>query len=175
MVVLDSADGVYQQDMWIASRVFESGAAVLLAFNKWDLVDPDEFDFKLFERFKEDKFRFLKHAPALRVSALTGSGTSNILPTAAKMSEELKKRIRTPALNKVLEDAVKNHTPPSFHGKEVKLYYATQLERRHPTFLLFSNDPTHVREEYRRYLVNRFREAFGFEGIKVSLVFRKKK
>jgi GTP-binding protein len=174
VIVVDASDGVYQQDMRIASRVFESGAGVLIVFNKWDLVIRESFDFKLFEKFRQERFHFVKHAPVLRVSALTGSGTSNILPAATELAAKLKEHIPTSVLNRVLEDSVRNHAPPSFQGKEVRLYYATQLSRKWPSFVIFSNRPAHIGETYKRYLMNRFREAFGFDGIKLSLVFRKK-
>jgi len=174
LIILDATLGVSLQDGKIAALAEESGCSCLLLLNKWDLMPQGpraEKDFRLDIR---EKLKYLDYAPMLFISALTGWGVEKIFPEVERIAEERKKRVQTSVLNRVMQQALEAHEPPSFQGKQIGIYYATQLGVTPPTFLFFTNRPEGIHPSYRRYLSNQLREAFEFRGTPIRLVFRRR-
>ena len=172
LVVIDAEEGVTEQDMTIAGYALERGRAVILVVNKWDLVQKDQGTMKQYTEKVRMAFKFLPYAPVLFVSALSGQRVSKIMADVEKVAEEFNRQIPTGPLNRVLEEAVISHAPPMVQGKRLKFYYMTQTGVRPPSFVVFGNRATGVHFSYERYLTNKLREAFGFEGCPIRLTFK---
>ncbi len=170
--VLDAADGVARQDARIAALIGQSFKATVVAANKWDLVEGDDYRMMLFEREREKKLGFLDHAPFLKVSALTRKGASRLFEAVQKVHAACTKRVDTGPLNRFLQHLAQTTPPPTYRGKEVAIRYGSQVGTEPPTFVLHANRPAGVPEHYRRFLVNRLREEFGFEGTPIRVIFR---
>ncbi len=172
LVVLDAEEGVTEQDLTVAGYALERNRAVILVVNKWDLVQKDQGTMKQFTEKVRLAFKFIPFAPILFVSALSGQRVSKIMADVEKVSEEFNRQIPTGPLNRVLEEAVISHAPPMVQGKRLKFYYMTQTGVRPPSFVIFGNRATGVHFSYERYLSNKLREAFGFEGCPIRLTFK---
>ncbi|MGE4545918.1 MAG: ribosome biogenesis GTPase Der [Pedobacter sp.] len=172
LVVIDAEEGVTEQDLTIAGYALERGRAVILVVNKWDLVQKDQGTMKQYTEKVRMAFKFLPYAPILFVSALSGQRVSKIMADVEKVAEEFNRQIPTGPLNRVLEEAVISHAPPMVQGKRLKFYYMTQTGVRPPSFVVFGNRATGVHFSYERYLTNKLREAFGFEGCPIRLTFK---
>lgn len=177
VLVLDAQDGVVSQDKRVAGELLEHDVAILVLVNKWDLIPGldspakiEEFKTKFAEKLAYD-LDFISYAPVLFVSAKTGEGTDEILPTALAVYDEWSRRVPTPVVNQVIREAVELRPPPSYKGQHLKVYYATQSRNRPPTFVLKVNSPKLVHFSYERYLLNQLREAFGFVGTPIKLKF----
>lgn len=176
LLMIDATEGVTDQDAKLAQLVGERGRAVIVLLNKWDLTKGnDEIDAARVRDMLEQKLPHLAFAPYLFLSAKTGRGVHRILPTVDRVFEEFSRRIPTPVLNRFLESAVHAHTPPQRYHHPVRLYYVAQTRVRPPTFAVFSNTPEGVGPAYRRYLVGRLREEFGFEGTPIRLHVRRRR
>ncbi len=174
VLVLDARDGLTAQDAHVAGYVVDEGVGLVLALNKWDLVEKDE---KTFEEAVERIRRgapFLHFAPVLSVSALTGQRVGRVLDEAVEIAAERRRRVPTAQLNRVLSDAVSRHQPSAVKGRRPRFYYATQAAIEPPTFVLFANDADAVHFSYQRFLENRIRDAFRFEGSPLRLIFRER-
>lgn len=182
LLLLDAVDGVTTQDAHIAGYILEEVKSVVAVVNKWDLVEkactePNRSNagtMQAFEQHVRTTLRFLDYVPVLFVSALTGQRVDQVLPTALRVQEERLVRIPTAELNRILQEAVARHAPPSKAGKRLKFYYATQAAVDPPTFVFFVNDSRLVHFSYERYLENRLREHYGFLGTPLRLSFRKR-
>jgi GTPase len=176
VLLIDGVEGVTEQDAKLAGLVVERGRALVILVNKWDLAkgNPDQTAAEIEDQL-EVQLPHATWAPHLFVSALTGKGVHRVLATIDKVYAEFDKRIPTPQLNKFLEAAVQAYTPPQRHHRPVRLYYASQTRVRPPTFAFFSNTPEGVGPAYRRYLSNRLREQFGFEGTPLRLQLRRRR
>jgi GTP-binding protein len=172
LMVLDAEEGVTEQDLTIAGYALERGRAVLLVVNKWDLVKKDQGTMKQFTEKVRHAFKFLPFAPIIYVSALSGQRVSKIMSEVEKVACEFNRQVPTAALNRVLEEAVLSHAPPLVQGKPLKFYYMTQTGVRPPSFVVFGNRTTGVHFSYERYLSNKLREAFGFQGCPIRLKFK---
>ena len=169
LLVLDATEAFTGQDKHVAGYVQQALKGIMLVVNKWDLVeDKDRRSWNLAMR---NEFQFVPYAPVLFVSAKFGEGVSKIIPGALEVYQERSKRLPTAAVNSVIQDAVAAHPPPQIKGKSIKVKYVTQAEVHPPTFVFFVND-ARVHFSYRRYLENRLREAFGFMGTPLRLVFK---
>jgi GTP-binding protein len=174
VLVLDARDGLAAQDAHVAGYVVEEGVGLVVAVNKWDLVEKDE---KTFERMVErihQEAPFLHFAPVLAISALTGQRVGRILDEAVSIAAARRRRIPTAQLNRVLSEAVARHQAPPVKGRRPRFYYATQAAIEPPTFVLFASDAASVHFSYKRFLENRIRDAFRFEGAPLRLVFRER-
>jgi GTP-binding protein len=172
LAVIDAEEGVTDQDLTVAGYAYEKGRALILLVNKWDLLTKDNTTMgKFLEKLRLD-FKFLPHAPVIFVSALTGQRVAKIMATVEEVAAEYNKRVPTPALNRVLMEAVKSHQPPLHQGKRLKFFYMTQTAVRPPSFVIFSNRAEGVHFSYQRFLVNKLREAFGFTGVPLRLTFK---
>lgn len=172
LVVIDATEGVTDQDVTIAGYAYEKGRAVILVVNKWDLVEKDNKTMGQFREKIRMAFKFLPFAPVIFVSAMTGQRVNKIMGVVETVSGEFNRRIPTGSLNRVLEEAERGHAPPMFQGKRIKLFYATQTSVRPPSFVIFVNRADGIHFSYHRYLTNKFREAFGFEGVPLRLNFK---
>jgi len=174
LLLLDAVEGATAQDAHIAGYILEEAKSVVVVVNKWDLVEKDTYTMQIYTQHVFTVLRFLDYVPMLFVSALTGQRVDQVLPTALRVQEARLIRIPTAELNRILQDAVARHSPPSKAGKRLKFYYATQAAVDPPTFVFFVNDPRLVHFSYERYLENRLREHYGFLGTPLRLSFRKR-
>ncbi|MBW2618082.1 MAG: ribosome biogenesis GTPase Der, partial [Deltaproteobacteria bacterium] len=172
VVLIDAAEELADQEARICGLAQERGRPVILALNKWDLIDePDERRRQLEDQISR-RIKFLAQAPVVTVSALTGRHIHHLFETVVRLVERYLFRAPTPQVNQVLERAVRRHTPPLVRGRRLKFYYATQVRARPPTFVVFTNRPDQVHFSYARFLTNQFKEAFGLEEIPIRVLFR---
>jgi len=174
LLLLDSREGVTDQDARIGGFVHEKGKGCILAVNKWDLVEKDSQTMVQYERDMRESLKYLPYAPILFISALTGQRVSKVLDVVDRVSDQTKKRILTSPLNKYFGKWVEKFPPPLYKNRSVKLNYITQVSTAPPTFVIYTNKPEGIHFSYERYLLNQMRETFGFEGVPVRLLFRKK-
>jgi GTP-binding protein len=172
VVLLDATQGVTSQDMHIAGHVVDAYKGMIIALNKWDLVEDTEESREEFARKTLRRFRFAPWAPLAFVSARTGLNVDGLLDLALEVGENRSLRIATSEVNAALREAVAAHPPSSPGRRPLRLKYATQAEIRPPTFVIFANDASLLHFSYRRYLENHFRRRFGFEGTAIKLEFR---
>lgn len=174
VLVLDAMDGLTSQDAHVAGYVVDEGVGLVLAINKWDLVEKDDKTFEEYTAHIRQQAPFLHFAPVVAISALTGQRAGRVLDDALTIAAERRRRVPTALLNKVLSEAVSRHQPPPVKGRRPKFYYATQAAIEPPTFVLFAADAKSVHFSYQRFLENRIRDAFDFEGTPLRLVFRER-
>ncbi len=175
VLVLDAVEGVTEQDKKIAGYAHESGKGCIIVVNKWDLIEKDS---KTALKFTDDirrELAFLQYAPILYASALTKQRVNRLADLVKYVSEQQNMRVSTSVLNELLEDALLVNPPPAKSGRPLKIYYMTQASVKPPTFILFVNNPDSVHFSYLRFLENRLRETFGFEGTPLHLILRGKK
>lgn len=172
IVVIDVMTGATAQDRRIAGLAIEEGKGLILLINKVDLVEGAAFDREQANDILRKEFAFAPYASILYTSALTKKGVSKIWAAAAAVADERRKRVPTAKLNVVVRDAYRARPPAPFRGHALKIYYVTQSDVAPPTFVFFVNDSRLVHFSYERYLENALRDAFGFLGTPVRLVFR---
>jgi GTPase len=175
VLVLDATDEVSDQDATIAGYALDRGKACLILGNKWDLSRGNEITFDEFEEKVRYRFKFLDFAPVVTVSAKSGLRIDKILPNIEKIYEEYSKNIPTSSVNECFEQAINKNPMSNYRGKFIKLFYATQVKRKPPTFKCFINFPQGIHFSYRRYLVNSLRKTFGFIGTPVRLILAGKR
>lgn len=172
LVVLNAEEGIQEQDKKIAGYAHEAGRGVIIVVNKWDALEKDEKTMNVFTQQIREHFLFLDYAPIVFVSAKTKQRVHSIFPVIQRVSENHSMRIQSSILNEVIEDAVARNPAPSDKGKRLRIYYATQVATRPPTFVVFVNEPELMHFSYNRFLVNRIREAFDFEGTPIKIIAR---
>lgn len=172
ILVIDADDGFTTQDLHIAGYVEEQKKGLVVALNKWDLIEKDHTTMDAFRATAARELDFMAYAPVVFISAKLGQRVNQVIDTALEVLDQRKKRVSTAALNRVLKEAVDKHQPPSRPGKWIKFYYATQADTEPPTFIFFTNDPKQIHFTYRRYLENELRKVFGFEGTPIRMSFR---
>lgn len=172
LMVIDAEEGVTDQDLSVAGYAYEKGRALILVVNKWDLPEKDEKTMGKYVEEVRRRFKYLPFAPLIFVSALTGQRMNKIMPLVAEVFEEFNRRIPTGQLNKGLEEFLLKNPPSMVRGQRIKFYYAAQGAVRPPTFVLFTNRPKDVHFSYQRYLVNCFREKFGFDRVPLRIQFK---
>ncbi|MED3929775.1 ribosome biogenesis GTPase Der [Priestia megaterium] len=175
LVVLNAEEGIIEQDKKIAGYAQEAGKAVVIVVNKWDTVEKDEKTMKKFEGNIREHFQFLTYAPIVFLSAKTKKRTHTLLPMIDLASESHAVRVETSILNDVIMDAVAMNPTPTHNGNRLKIYYTTQVAIKPPTFVVFVNDPELMHFSYKRFLENKLREAFGFEGTPIKIIARPRK
>jgi GTP-binding protein len=175
LLLLDSKEGVTDQDSHIGGFIHEKGKGCILLVNKWDLIEKDSKTMVEYERRVYSDLKYLSYAPILFISALTGQRVKKILDVVDHVAEQAKKRIPTSQLNKCLGQWVENFPPPLHRNKRVKLNYITQVSITPPTFVIYSNFPDGIHFSYERFLINQIRETFGYQGVPIRLKFRKKR
>ncbi|MEH7387411.1 ribosome biogenesis GTPase Der [Bacillus sp. JJ1521] len=175
LVVLNGEEGIIEQDKKIAGYAHEAGRAVVIVVNKWDAVEKDEKTMKEFEQKIRDHFLFLDYAPIVFLSAKTKRRIHTLIPMIDMASENHSMRIQTNVLNDVIMDAVAMNPTPSDKGKRLRIYYVSQVAVKPPTFVVFVNEPELMHFSYERFLENRIRDAFGFEGTPIKVIARARK
>lgn len=175
LVVINGEEGIIEQDKKIAGYAHEAGRAIVIVVNKWDVVDKDDKTMKEFEQKIRDHFLFLDYAPIVFLSAKTKKRVHTLVPKIDLASENHAMRVVTTVLNDVIMDAVAMNPTPTDKGQRLKIYYATQVAIKPPTFVIFVNDPELMHFSYKRFLENRIRDAFGFEGTPIKLIARPRK
>lgn len=175
ILVIDATIGLTDQDKKISQIIVEAGKGIILAVNKWDIVEnKDAYSTVKYEKKIESEAPFLNFVPKIFISALTKQRINTIFIEAKKVYEQYKKRISTSLLNKIVNEAYVINPPTSFKGKRLKIYYSTQVCDSPPTFVIFINDKKLVKDSYKRYLENQLREAFGFIGVPFRISFRER-
>jgi len=174
LLMLDAKEEVTDQDARIGGFIREKGKGCVVVMNKWDLIEKDPETIIKFEERVQEHLKYLSYAPIVFISALTGQRVSKILDVVDRVAEEAKKRITTSLLNRHFGKWVEEVSPPLYKSRRVKLNYITQVSTAPPTFVISTNYPGGIHFSYERYLTNRIREAFGFEGVPIRLQFRKK-
>lgn len=172
LLVIDAQEGVSDQDKKIASLCEEAGCGLIVAFNKWDLVKNVQTH-KFEEQF-EREVPFLNYAHKIFISAKTGQRLDSIFTMALETQKEHEKRISTGLLNKVVNEAYNLNPPSSIKGKSLRVYYSTQAKNNPPTFVIFINNKDLIQDHYKRYLMKKLRENFGFKGTPIVVSYRQK-
>lgn len=174
LIVIDATEGVTAQDERVAGIAHEAGKACIIIINKWDLVEKDT---KTMDNFRKDVYAalsYMTYAPILFISAKTGQRVDRIYELVNYVNNQASMRISTGMLNDVLADATTRVQPPTDKGKRLKIYYMTQTGVKAPTFVLFVNNAELFHFSYQRYIENKLREVFGFEGTPIKLVIRER-
>lgn len=174
VLMIDATEGVTEQDKKIGGMAHEAGKGVIIAVNKWDLVTKDSHTMGKFERKVRAELSYMPYAPILFISAVKGQRLLNVLVMARAVAEHRALRVPTGQLNAVMEDAMMMRQPPSDKGKQLKIYYVTQVGVKPPLFSFQVNKRSLMHFSYSRYLENKLREAFDFSGTSVKFVFRVK-
>lgn len=174
LMVIDAIDGVTEQDKKIAGYAHEAGKGIVLVVNKWDLYDKDNTSTLRYTENLRRELVFMQYAPVVFVSAMTKQRIHRLPEVIHYVAEQNAMRISTSVLNQVVEDAIAINPPPTEKGKRLKILYATQVKIKPPTFVIFVNEPEIMHFSYQRYLENKLREAFGFEGTPLQMIIRGK-
>jgi len=170
LLMIDAAEGITVQDTHIAGFILDAWKSTVVLVNKWDTILKDNETTEDYTRHVRRELNFMDYVPMLFISAKTGQRLDQVLPTALRVQEERMARITTAMLNRVLRDAQDAHPAPSHAGRQLKIYYGAQVRVDPPTFLLHVNDTKLFHFSYRRYLENKFREAYGFIGTPIKIV-----
>ncbi len=172
LIVLNAEEGVTEQDTKIAGYAYEAGRGCIFVVNKWDTLQKDNSSIGKFTDDIRRHFKYLPFAPILFISASTGQRTGKIITEVDRVMEQYCKRVPTGELNRIFNQAVDENHAPLDGGRRVKFYYATQVGVKPPSFVIFTNRPEGIHFSYERYIMNRFREAFCFDGTPLKLIFR---
>ena len=174
VMMIDATDGLTEQDTKILGYIHEQGKPSVVCMNKWDLIEKDTYTVNKFEDSLKEGLKFMDYFKSVYISAKTGLRTEKILSLCETVYENAHKRVSTGRLNDMIIDAVRMNEPPSYKGKRLKIYYATQVGVKPPLFSFQINKRELMHFSYARYLENRIREGFGFEGTSLKFVFREK-
>ena len=174
LLLLDSKEGVTDQDAHIGGFIHAKGKGCILLVNKWDLVVKDSQTMVEYQKRVYGDLKYLSYAPILFISALKGQRVPKVLEMVDEVVEQTRKRISTSPLNKYFGEWVEHLPPPLYRNRNIKLNYITQVSTGPPTFVISTNYPEGIHFSYERYLINQMRERFGFEGVPIRLLFRKK-
>ncbi len=175
LLMIDSCEGISEQDKRIAGYAHEQGKAAIILVNKWDLFSKETNTMKEYTETLREELGFLRYAPVLFISALSGQRVHKIIEMVDFVYAQTTKRISTSIINQLLREIMMLNPPPTDKGKKLKISYGTQARIKPPTFILFVNDTELMHFSYRRHIENKFREAIGFEGTPVRIIVRGKK
>ncbi|MDZ7268044.1 MAG: ribosome biogenesis GTPase Der [candidate division KSB1 bacterium] len=174
VVVVDATEGLTDQELHIITEIAQLHKGIILAINKWDLVEKDANTAREYARRIYAELRIYNYIPLLFVSALTGQRVFKLLELALQVQAERGREVRTSELNAFLQEAMQRYQPPAMDQREIKLNYCTQVKNNPPVFAIFCNHPTSIPRSYRQYLEKNFRARFGFRGVPITFTFRKK-
>lgn len=175
VIVIDAGEGVTEQDAKIAGIAHERGKAVIIAVNKWDVVEKDDKTIYKFTGRIQETLSYMPYAEMIFISAKTGQRLPKLFEIIDIVSENHSMRVATGVLNEIMSEAVALQQPPSDKGKRLRLYYITQVAVKPPTFVIFVNDKELMHFSYTRYIENRIRDAFGFKGTPLKFIIRERK
>lgn len=174
LLMIDASEGVTEQDTKIAGYAFERKKAIVIVINKWDLIEKDTHTMKRFEEQVRTKLSYLAHCPIVFISVKERQRFNRVFEWIDKVNQFYDLRIKTGVLNDILSDAVLRNPPPTDKGERLKLYYMTQVDTRPPVFMISINKKELLHFSYQRYLENRLREHFGFDGCPIVFKWRTK-
>lgn len=175
ILVIDAKEGISDQDKKISSIITEAGKGMIIAINKWDLIEDKKANtINKFEENLVNEIPFLSYVPKIYISAKTHQRLNNIFTKTNEVYAECTKRVATGLLNKVINDAYVMNPPQSVKNKRLKILYTTQVGVQPPTFVLFTNNGTLMKDHYKRYIENKLREAFGFFGTCIRISVRER-
>jgi len=174
VILLDASRPIDHQDLHIVESTVQRKRSALIAVNKWDLIEKDSNTVKAFEQAISMDLGMYDYFPVVFVSALTKQRVSKIIDMAKEIEQEQSKRIKTGELNDTLLAEIENYPPKTSSPKEIKIKYVTQLKTKPPLFGFFCNEPKLVQESYKRFLSNKIREHFGFKGVPITIMLKKK-
>lgn len=174
-VVLNAEEGIREQDKHVAGYAHDAGRGIVIVVNKWDTLKKDSYTMKEFESHIRNEFRYLSYAPIVFVSAKTHQRLNELPKLIRRVDENHSKRVSSAVLNDVIMDAIAHNPTPTDNGKRLRIYYATQVAVKPPTFVIFVNDPELMHFSYERFLENQLRAAFDFEGTPLHLIERRRK
>ncbi|MFA9391259.1 MAG: ribosome biogenesis GTPase Der [Prolixibacteraceae bacterium] len=174
LLLIDATRGIEAQDVNIFSLVLKNRKGIVILVNKWDLIEKDTHSTKTFTEAIKEKIAPFTDVPIIFTSALTKQRILKAFETAMKVYESRKNKVKTSLLNERMLEAIEYFSPPSTKGKQIKIKYVTQLPSPTPVFAFYANLPQYIKDPYKRYLENKIREFFDFEGVPISIVFRKK-
>ena len=175
LLLLDASAGIMQQDKHVAGYAYEAKKAIVIVVNKWDLIEKSETAMNDFKKKIKDEFKFLEFAPVVFLSAKNKSRINALFPEILLAYNSYTTRVNTSILNDIIEDAQIVNPTPEFNGGRLKIYFANQVAIKPPTFVLFVNNPNFLHFSYQRYLENRIRTAFEFEGTPIKIISRERK
>ncbi|MDO4883150.1 MAG: ribosome biogenesis GTPase Der [Oscillospiraceae bacterium] len=174
VIMIDATEGITEQDTKVAGLAHEAGRACILAVNKWDAVEKNDKTMREFQKKLDADFAFMSYAPQVFISAKTGQRLDRLFESIVAVNENASLRIKTGMLNDLLAQATTRVQPPSDKGRRLKIFYMTQTGVKPPTFVFFCNDAELFHFSYQRYLENRIREAFCFDGTPIRVVIRER-
>ena len=174
IVLIDAQNGLEAQDLSIINLAHKYRRGIVLMVNKWDLIEKDTHTVKNFEATIKEKLGPLQYIPVIFSSVLTKQRIFKVVEFALQVFDNKQRKISTSKLNEALLPEIEHYPPPAVRGKYIKIKYITQLPTRNPTFAFFCNHPKDIRESYERFLVNKIRDKFDFQGVPLKVVFRKK-
>ena len=174
-VVLNAEEGIREQDKHVAGYAHDAGRGIVIVVNKWDTLKKDSYTMKEFESHIRNEFQYLSYAPIVFVSAKTHQRLNELPKLIRRVDENHSKRVSSAVLNDVIMDAIAHNPTPTDNGKRLRIYYATQVAVKPPTFVIFVNDPELMHFSYERFLENQLRAAFDFEGTPLHLIERRRK
>lgn len=172
IIMIDAKEGITDQDTKIAGIAHEAGKGCIIAVNKWDKIEKDSKTINRFSRDIDLELKYMLYAPKIFISALTGQRVGNLFRLIEEVYENNRKRVATGVLNDVLTEALAMNQPPAEKGRQLKIYYMTQVSVKPPTFVIFVNNSELLHFSYRRYIENQLREAFGFGGTAIHFIVR---
>ncbi|MEG2774538.1 MAG: ribosome biogenesis GTPase Der, partial [Acetivibrio sp.] len=175
MIVIDAQEGITDQDAKIAGIAHERGKGIIICVNKWDLIEKDDKTIYTYTTQIRDTLAFMSYAQILFISALTGQRIHKIYENIETIIQFQNLRVSTGVLNEIITEATAMQQPPSDKGRRLKIFYATQVAIKPPTFVIFVNDKELMHFSYTRYLENRIRDAFGFTGTSLKFLIRERK
>lgn len=175
LMVIDAVEGLTEQDKKIAGYAHDAGRGCILVINKWDLIEKDDKTMLRFTEALRNGLGFMQYAPTIYISAKTRQRVHKILDLVNYVDEQHAMRVGTSALNDLIREMVQLNPPPTDKGRKLKILYATQVGVKPPTFVIFVNDPELMHFSYLRYIENRLRSTFGFEGTPLRMVVRSRK
>ncbi len=170
LLVISAEEGIIEHDKHIAGYVLEKGKGLIIVVNKWDLKDGTSVE--EYKKLVRSEFQFLSYVPIVFLSALTKKRITTLMPEVLKVGENIKKEVKTSLLNDVINDAYLLNIPPSYKGKRLKIYFVSQEGIKPPKFIFRVNDKRLVHFSYERYLENKIRESFDFEGTPIEIIFK---
>jgi GTP-binding protein len=170
LLMIDATTGITSQDAHIAGFILEEWKSCVVIVNKWDLVEKDAFTMEEYTRKIRADLNFMDYVPLLFISAKTGQRMDQVLPTALRVQEERLARLTTSKINEVIQKAQDAHPHPAHAGRQLKMFYGTQVRSDPPTFMIYVNDPKLMHFSYLRYLENQIRAEYGFLGTPIRIV-----
>jgi len=175
VIVVDAADGLHTQDLKVAAQAWDAGTGLVVAVNKWDLVEKDTKTAEAGRKKAVERAPFLADVPFIFVSALTGQRAAKVLDAVLEVAEARRGRVQTAEVNRAIKEMVAERQPPQAGGAEVKLLYGSQIGEAPPTFAIVSSRPDSIPDSYRRFVINGLRARFGFLGTPIRLRFTRRR